>query len=137
MTDDHDMRDMRMPKFNARIVPTSQIRNEHLDELVKRYRQGEDTPLFFGDGNQPEAAVIPFRVLMVLMKRQFADHEKNERTFRDELSNRIKNADTRRAAGEADVNVTVRQLAEGLGSVGREWAEKRNSARSGQADCDG
>jgi hypothetical protein len=126
-----------LPKFSVNVVPTSQIRNSDLVSLLEVYRSGGTEPLIFGDDNKPEAAVIPFSAFVRLMKYDHAGHVRKENTFRDELSRRVQDAGARSAAGEAEEEVTVEQLAEDLGQVGRQWAEERRAVRPDRADHDG
>ena len=126
-----------LPKFSVNVVPTSQIRNADLVSLLELYRRGGFDPLIFGDGNKPEAAVIPFSAFVRLMKYDHADHVREETIFQGELSRRVRDASARGAAGESDAEVTVEQLAEDLGQVGRQWAEERRTGQPGRADHDG
>ena len=63
-----------LPKFSVNVVPTDQLRREDLGTMLNLYRRGEITPLIFGDGNKPEAAIIPFAAFVRLMKYDHAAH---------------------------------------------------------------
>ncbi|UJW28854.1 hypothetical protein L3Q67_26830 [Saccharothrix sp. AJ9571] len=137
MSHDSDTPDTGLPKFPVNVVPSRQIRNEDLASLLALYRRGETEPLIFGDANKPEAAIIPFSAFMRLMKHGHADHVREESAFQSELSRRIQDADARSAVGEPDDEVTVEELAEELGPIGRRWAEDQRDARSDRQDNDG
>src|SRR5438876_431750 len=136
MTSDRSTPGTDLPKFTVNVVPTSQSRNADLGSLLELYRRGGNEPLIFGDDNRPEAAVIPFSAFVRLMKHDHADHVREETTFQEELSRRVQDAGARGAAGEAGGEVTVEQLAEDLGWLGREWIEQRRAVRPERADRD-
>lgn len=137
MTHDRGTPNTDLPQFSANVVPAGQIRNQDLVSLLEHYRGGGSEPLIFGDANKPEAAVIPFSAFMRLMKSDHANHILTEHAFQGELSRRVHDAEGRDAAGEAGADVTVEDLAEDLGPVGREWVAERRATRSGQSDHDG
>lgn len=114
MTHDHSAPNTDLPKFSVNVVPTGQITSEHLGALLERYRRGEIEPLIFGDGNAPEAAVIPFVALVRLMKQDHASYVRKEGAFQAELTQRVQASDAARASGEPSLSVTVEELAESL-----------------------
>ncbi|MFB6620437.1 hypothetical protein ACFCV9_40495 [Streptomyces sp. NPDC056367] len=113
-----------LPKFSVNVVPTDQLRHEELATVLNLYRRGQITPLIFGDGNKPEAAIIPFAAFVRLMKYDHAAHVHAEADFQAELSHRIQESDP---SGEA--GMTVEELAESLGPLGQQWADDHRAAQ--------
>ncbi|WP_181273663.1 hypothetical protein [Brevibacterium oceani] len=95
-----DAPDTDLPPFSVNVAQTRDITNEHLRALLDAFRRGGVEPLVFGDGNKPEAAVIPFAAFVRLMKHDHADHVRDESAFQAELSRRIADSDDARARGE-------------------------------------
>ncbi|WP_031192148.1 hypothetical protein [Streptomyces peucetius] len=98
-----------LPKFSVNVVPTDQLRREDLGSMLKLYRGGEITPLIFGDGNKPEAAIIPFAAFVRLMKYDHAAHVRQEAASQAELSRRVRESD---ASGEP--GMTLEELGDEL-----------------------
>lgn len=113
-----------LPKFSVNVVPTGQLGHEELATILNLYRRGQITPLIFGDGNKPEAAIIPFAAFVRLMKYDHAAHVHAEADFQAELSRRIQESD---ASGEA--GMTIEELAESLGPLGQQWADGHRAAQ--------
>ncbi|MEV0443597.1 hypothetical protein AB0I84_23490 [Streptomyces spectabilis] len=128
-THDNGTPDIELPKFSVNVVPADQLGREDLVTMLNHYRRGEITPLFFGDDNKPEAAVIPFAAFVRLMKYDHAAHVHAETGFQAELSRRIQEPD---ASGEA--GMTIEELAESLGPLGRQWADEHRAARQEKRD---
>ena len=126
---DNDTPDAELPKFSVNVVPTDRLRREDLATVLNLYRRGQTTPLIFGDDNKPEAAIIPFAAFVRLMKSDHAAHVHAEAAFQAELSRRIQESD---ASGEA--GVTIEELAESLGPLGRQWADEHRAAQREKRD---
>ncbi|MEW1548351.1 hypothetical protein [Streptomyces tsukubensis] len=126
---DNGTPDANLPKFSVNVVPTDRIRYEDLATVLNLYRRGQNTPLIFGDDNQPEAAIVPFAAFVRLMKFDHAAHVRTEGAFQAELSHRIQESE---ASGEVDT--TVEELAESLGPLGQQWAAERRAAQREKRD---
>ncbi|MFE7115010.1 hypothetical protein ACFU99_06240 [Streptomyces sp. NPDC057654] len=118
-----------LPKFPVNVVPTDQIRHEHLATVLNLYRRGETTPLIFGDDNDPEAAIIPFAAFMRLMKYDHVTHVHAETAFQADLSRRARESDA-----SSDTSMTVEELAESLGELGQQWADEYRAAQQEKRD---
>jgi hypothetical protein len=113
MTDDSTPQapfDDSLPRFSVNVAPTSRITPTDLGALLERFRHGDSEPLVFGDGNVPEAAVIPFSAFVDLLKRVHAD----ETAFQTELSRRIRDADH-----SDDPGLTLEELGDEVGEPAR------------------
>ncbi|WP_434598372.1 hypothetical protein [Streptomyces sp. A5-4] len=126
---DNGTPDAELPRFSVNVVPVDQLGRENLATMLNLYRRGEITPLIFGDGNKPEAAIIPFAAFVRLMKYDHTAHVHAEAAFQAELSRRIQESD---ASGEA--GVTVEELAESLGPLGQQWADEHRAAQQEKRD---
>ncbi|MFC8125540.1 hypothetical protein [Streptomyces sp. NPDC057302] len=126
---DNGTPDAELPKFSVNVVPTNKLRCEDLGAMLNLYRRGEVTPLIFGDGNKPEAAIIPFAAFVRLMKYDHAAHVHAEAPFQAELSRRIQESG---ASGEA--GMTIEELAESLGPFGQQWADEHRAVQQEKRD---
>ncbi|WP_188299143.1 hypothetical protein [Streptomyces sp. CBMA156] len=126
---DNGTPDADLPRFPVNVVPADQLGREDLATILNLYRRGQVTPLIFGDDNKPEAAIIPFAAFVRLMKYDHAAHVRAEGAFQAEISRRIQESD---ASGEA--GMTVEELAESLGPLGRHWAEEHRADPQGKRD---
>ncbi|KAB7839514.1 hypothetical protein [Streptomyces mobaraensis] len=125
---DNGTSDAALPKFSVNVVPTDRLRREELATALNLYRRGQTTPLIFGDDNKPEAAIIPFAAFMRLMKYDHAAHVHAEAAFQAELSRRVQESDAYEAG------MTVEELAESLGPLGRQWADEHRAAQQEKRD---
>ncbi|MFF3128652.1 hypothetical protein ACFVRD_41805 [Streptomyces sp. NPDC057908] len=128
MTRNDNAPDTGLPKFPVNVAATNQITQTHLSALLSLYRRGEIEPLIFGDDNKPEAAIVPFAAFVRLMKYDHANHVHEEAAFQAELSRRTQESD---ATGPS---MTVEELAESLGPLGRQWADEHRAARQEKRD---
>ena len=126
---DNGTPDAALPKFSVNVVPTDQLTYEDLGTMLNLYRRGEITPLIFGDGNKPEAAIIPFAAFVRLMKYDHAAYAHTEAAFQAELSRRIQESDASDEAG-----MTIEELAESLGPLGQQWADEYRAAQQEKRD---
>ncbi|MFF1880276.1 hypothetical protein ACFVVC_02240 [Pseudarthrobacter sp. NPDC058196] len=108
-------REDSLPKFSVNVAPTNKITTADLGTLLERFRAGDAEPLIFGDGNVPEAAVIPFPDFVDLLRRVHAD----ESAFQTELSRRIRAADASEEPG-----LTLEELGDELGEPARSMIRK-------------
>ncbi|MGW6600508.1 hypothetical protein [Streptomyces sp. NPDC055036] len=128
MTRNDNAPDTGLPKFPVNVAATNQITPTHLSALLSRYRRGEIEPLIFGDGNKPEAAIIPFAALVRLMTYDQANHVHREAAFQAELSRRAQESDP------SAPSMTVEELADSLGPLGRQWADEHRAAQQEKPD---
>lgn len=118
MTDDNATNprsNASLPKFSVNVAPTQRITSADLGTLLERFRAGDAEPLIFGDGNVPEAAVIPFADFVRLLRGVHAE----ERAFQAELSRRVQESDA-----SDDPGMTLEELGNELGEPARSMIRK-------------
>lgn len=136
MTDHSQSPDTDLPRFPVHVVPTDQIRSQHLRALLENFRSQESDPLIFGDDGHPEAAVIPFSAFVRLMRHDHAAHVRAEDAFQSELAERVKDSDATRASGQEpglviETDEDLYAWAASLGQAGAEWAQAQRARDEG------
>lgn len=115
MTDNNNFSAADLPKFSVNVASTQRITAADLSALLERFRAGDAEPLVFGDGNVPEAAVIPFADLVGLLKRDRAE----DHAFQSELARRIQEANASDEPG-----LTLEELGDELGEPARSMIKR-------------
>lgn len=116
MTDSNDFSAADLPKFSVNVAPTQRITAADLSALLERFRAGDAEPLIFGDGNVPEAAVIPFADLVGMLRRDRAE----DHAFQSELARRVQEADASDEPG-----ITLEELGDELGEPARSMLRRK------------
>ena len=83
-----DRPDEKLPPFEVNVAPVSHVRASDLKVLLDSFRAGSTEPLFIGEKNRPEAAVIPFAQFLRLAARDHADFVRREAAFGNEVGRR-------------------------------------------------
>ncbi|MEU7313074.1 hypothetical protein [Streptomyces sp. NPDC007083] len=128
--------DTTLPKFPVNVVPIGSLQNQHIRAALDRYRVGDNDPLIIGDGDTPEAVLIPFAAFVRLMKHDHATYVRAEDAFQAGLSRRIEDSDARRTAGERDTTLVSDEdfdaWVEGnFGELGRDWVRNKRASQEG------
>lgn len=76
-----------------RWIPSDQVSPISLSTLLADFRQGSTTPLFLGDGDVPEAAIIPFSSFARLILYDCEEADREEREFQEEVARRDRASD--------------------------------------------
>lgn len=115
-----------LPKFAVNVINPNQIELAQLKAMLETFDAGSSEPLILGGGGRPQAALIPFRDYVRLLKHDHlaktVAHEHEELAFATEVAARVRNTDAARAADDISDDaqeVDLVDLVEELGEPAR------------------
>lgn len=83
-----------LPKFEVNVIDPAKVNAPELSAMIASFEAGSDEPLVLGAGNTPQAALIPFRDFVRLLRHdhraRVLAHDYDEQSFVAEIAARVR-----------------------------------------------